>query len=120
MGQPTRQSIEPTYDHRQTGDRFTVAYLVNGRRINEESITDPFVRGRVTVSWRDIVRSLLRRRRLEVEFRVDGDRDIIEDIMELDANYRGIYDSTRRQQANAEIEHALERLAMTPDGEELN
>ena len=114
-----RQSIQPTYDHRETGDRYSVEYRVNGRSLGETSITDPFVRGSVTVSWRDVLRSLLQRKRLRVEFTVRGDTEIENDVMELDANYLA-YNSTRKRDFQEHVEQGLRRLAMTPDDEELN
>lgn len=40
-----RQSIQPTYDSRETGPRFSVEYFVNGRSIDKTPISDPFLRG---------------------------------------------------------------------------
>lgn len=116
-----RQSIKPTYDHRETGDRYFVQYSINSKLIGEsQSITDPFVRGTVVVGWRDILKSLLRHRSLKVEMRVRGDQSIEEDVMELDANYTGVESSTRRRAFRAAMESGLQRLAMTPADEELS
>jgi hypothetical protein len=104
-----RQSITPTYDHRETGDRFTVWTSVNGRPVSLTAIRDPFVSHRVTVGLGDLVRSLLRRR-LIVEMNVDGDREIVEDVCELDADYAGRHDSTRRAEWREQIEGALRRV----------
>lgn len=101
-----RESIAPTYDHRKTGDRFTVESRVDGRRISVTPIRDPFVSQRVTVGWRDLLRGLLRRR-LEVETLVSGDREIIEDLFELDNDYKGQSGSTRRRDWDAGLDRAL-------------
>jgi hypothetical protein len=99
-----RQSIQPTYDHRETGDRFTVETRVNGRPISAVSIRDPFVTQRVTVGWRDRLR-----RKLVVEVIVGGDSAIVDDVMELDADCL-TYRSTRRVEWNRQVQKALEKL----------
>lgn len=101
-----RGSIEPTYDHRETGDRFTVESRVHGRRISLTPIQDPFVCQRVVIGWKDLLRGLVRRR-LEVETLVSGDREIVEDVFELDNDYKGQHGSTRRQEWEAALERAL-------------
>jgi hypothetical protein len=107
-----RQSIQPTYDHRQTGDRFTVEYSINGVRLGEPtSITDPFVSGRVTIGWHDLLRCLLRFCATTVEITVRGDAEIVEDVLELDANYLGTHSSTRRKAFKARLESSLRDLA---------
>lgn len=102
----SRRSIEPTYDHRQTGDRFTVETRVGDRRVSLEPSRDPFVHTRVTVGLRDLLRGLLRRR-------LGGDADIVEDVSELDADYAGRHgrspssSSTRRAEWKEQLEGAL-------------
>jgi hypothetical protein len=103
-----RQSITPTYDHRETGDRFTVETRINGRRLNEVTTRDPFVSHRVTVGWRDLLRSLLRLK-LVVEVIVGGDPQIVDDVMELDADCL-TFNSTRRDEWNGRVEEALRRV----------
>lgn len=105
-----RKSITPTYDHRKTGDRYTVTSKVNGRPIAwQEPIPDPFVRHTVHVSWKDLLRSLIRRRGLAVEVTVGGDPGIVEDVLELDANYLGP-NCTRRQEFNTELLIAMDLM----------
>lgn len=104
-----RQSIEPTYDHRETGDRFTVTTLVNGRTISEIPLRDPFVRHRVVVGWRGLLHALLRRK-LEVVVMLGGDRVIVEDVCELDGDYLG-FDCTRRDEWAAHVQGELARIA---------
>lgn len=100
-GGKKRQSIAPTYDHRETGDRFTVESRVNGRRAALVPIRDPFVFHRVTLGWRDRLR-----RKLVVEVIVGGDSEIVDDVMELDADCL-TFNSTRRDEWNATVESAL-------------
>ena len=96
-----RQSIKPTYDHRETGDRYSVETRVNGRRVGVTPTRDPFVFHRVTIGWRDRLR-----RRLVVEVLVSGDPEIVDDVMELDADCL-TSDSTRRDEWNATVQKAL-------------
>lgn len=117
--QPMRQSIEPTYDSRETGQRYTVEYRIDGRSVDGvHPLSDPFIHGTVRVSWRDLLRGLFRRG-LVVQVHLSADQELIEDVMELDANHLA-YNSTRRAAFKGEIETALSRLAMTPTDEELN
>jgi hypothetical protein len=103
-----RQSIQPTYDHRETGDRFTVETRINGRRLNEITTRDPFVHHRVVIGWRDLLSFALRGR--EVTVIVGGDRTIVDDVMELDADCL-TFGSTRREEWNAEINRSLASLS---------
>ncbi len=104
-----RQSIQPTYDHRKTGDRFTVETRVNDRRVSLTPTRDPFVCHRVTIGWRGLLTGLLRRS-LVVEVLVGGDREIVDDVMELDADCL-TDNSTRRGEWNEQIQGALSRAA---------
>lgn len=92
-----RESIKPTYDSSETGPRFTLSTFVNGRSVDwEEPLIDPFVTTEMRISWRDALRGLLRGG-LKVRFQVSGDRDIIEDVLELDNDYIGVGSSRRRE-----------------------
>ena len=105
-----RVSIAPTYDSRKTGPRYHVTTTLNGRVLEwEKRIADPFVTTRVTVGWRDLLRSL-RHGRLVVGVHVSADREVIEDVMELDANYLGT-NCTRRDEFNAGIQSAISSVA---------
>lgn len=95
-----RVSIQPTYDGRVTGPRFHVTTRIGDRTIGfEDRVTDPFVNHRVTIGWPDLLRGLLRRR-LEVTVIIGGDRDVVEDVLELDSEWLG-GDSTRRDEFTA-------------------
>lgn len=101
-----RQSIQPTYDSRETGDRYRVTTQIGDRTIAfHKPISDPFVHTTVTVGWPDLLRGLLRRH-LTVTVIVDGDREIVDDVLELDANTL-VAGSTRREEFNRGIHAAL-------------
>lgn len=105
-----RQSIQPTYDSRETGPRFHVTYRVGTKTIEfQRPIEDPFVRGTVVVGWRDLLRGLLRRH-LEVTMIVGGDRDIVDDVMELDGNTLVPSRSTRRDTWDSDVNERLGEL----------
>lgn len=97
-----RTSIQPTYDSRKTGPRYYVTTQIDDRTIEfQKPIADPFVRQTVHIGTRDLLRGLLRRH-LTVVVNVGGDRDVVEDVMELDNNWLGS-DSTRRDGFNAAL-----------------
>jgi hypothetical protein len=82
-----RQSIRPTYDSRETGPTYHVTTRIGDRTITfQEPIADPFVRTTIHVGWRDVLRELLRRRRLRITVIVGGDPARIDDVLELDEN----------------------------------
>lgn len=95
-----RVSIQPTYDSTKTGPRYHVTTRLGDRTIGfQKPISDPFVNHRVTIGWPDLLRGLLRRR-LEVVVLVGGDRDVVDDVLELDSEWLG-GDSTRRDEFTA-------------------
>jgi hypothetical protein len=105
-----RQSIEPTYDSRETGYRYHVTTQVGDRTISfQHRLADPFVRQTVHIGWKDLLRGLLRRH-LQVTVIVGGDRQIVDDVMELDANTL-VPNSTRRSGFDAGINTALANYA---------
>jgi hypothetical protein len=99
-----RQSIQPTYDHRETGDRFTVDTRINGRHLNKITTRDPFIHHRVVIGWRDLLRFVLGGREIVVV--VGGDLQIVDDVLELDGDCL-TFNSTRRQEWNAQVDSAL-------------
>lgn len=101
---PKRHSIEPTYDHRETGNRFTVETRINGARLNEITTRDPFIHHRIVIGWRDLLGFVCRGR--EVAVIVGGDSQIVDDVMELDADCL-TFGSTRRDDWNAHVEQRL-------------
>jgi hypothetical protein len=81
-----RPSVRATYDSRQTGPRYWVTTEINDRAIAfRERLADPFVRTTVHVHWRDLLRGLLRLR-LRVTVTVGADREMANDVLELDEN----------------------------------
>lgn len=117
MPRPKRQSIQPTYDHRQTGDRYWVTTEIDNHTIGfQQPLTDPFVRQTVRVHWRDLLRGLLRRG-LTVTVSVGGDHDIQEDVLELNGDYVGT-SSTRRDEWNSGMNKRLVRYGKEQEAAE--
>jgi hypothetical protein len=114
-----RQSIQPTYDSRETGPRYHVTTTVDDRPVTwRESITDPFVRHTVTLGWRDLLRGVLRRR-LTVIVTVGADNDMVDDVLELDANAL-IPGSTRGAEFQRGIHQAMASFLPEELGPEAN
>lgn len=105
---PERQSIQPTYDSRETGPRYHVTSRIDDRPVvTMEPIQDPFVRHTVYVGWRDLLRGLIRRR-LSVTVIVGGDRRIVDDVLELDADTL-VLNSSRAREFHSSLGKALVR-----------
>jgi hypothetical protein len=106
-----RNSIRATYDSRETGPRYTVTTEMNGQ-VQEwrKPIDDPFVTTTVKIGHRWTLLRAFLRGRLDVTVSVDGDGDIVEDVLELDDNYLGI-NCTRRAAFNSHINEALHNFA---------
>lgn len=76
----------PTYDSRETGPRFHVSSRVGDKTVAfQEPIADPFVRHTVTLGWPALLRGLLRGE-LAVTVLVGGDTEVVNDVLNLDAN----------------------------------
>lgn len=104
-----RSSIRPTFDSRETGARYHVTTRIDDETIDfQHRVSDPFVRQTVTIGWRHLLRGLLRGR-LVVEVIVSGDRDVVNDVLELDDNTL-LPGSTRRAAWDSHINEALGRL----------
>ena len=112
-----RQSIDATYDSRDTGDRYHVTTTIGDRMLMfQRRVPDPFVRTTVRVGLWDALRALLRGRPVEVTVLVGGDRGVVTDVLELDYNTLTL-NSTRRDEWNR---HVHDRLAMlSADEQEL-
>lgn len=104
-----RKTITPTYDGAKTGPRYHVTSSINGHTVTwQYPIEDPFVRHTVYIAWRDRLKSLFMRR-FAVQVMVGGDRDIIEDVLELNSDYLGGMTSDRRKAFNRQVNDALAR-----------
>ena len=112
-----RTSIQPTYDSRETGPRYWVTSTLNGKPVAfRYPVEDPFVRHTVRVRWLDLLKSLITGRGMEVVVTVGGDRDVMEDVMELDNNFLG-FNCTRRDEFNQGINDAIGAFVDEQDGE---
>lgn len=79
-------SLRPTYDSAETRPRYWVTSTVNDRPVAfQQPLPDPFVRHTVRLGWRDLLRGLLRRGRLVVEVTVGAPGELMDDVLELDA-----------------------------------
>lgn len=78
-------SVRATYDSAQTGPRYWATVTVNGYPIEfRNPLPDPFARTKVTVSWADTLRALIRGRHVVVEVTIGADRELMNDVLELD------------------------------------
>lgn len=110
-----RSSIEPTYDSRETGPRYHVTTRLGDRTTEFQKPTpDPFVSHTVRLTWRGILRCLLDGKRPAVTVTVGGDRGIVEDVLELDADTLG-YNCTRRDEFNVSLGAAMHNLGSSSD-----
>lgn len=110
-----RQSIEATYDSRDTGHRFHVTAQVGDKTIDfQRRVPDPFVRATVNVGFWDALRALIRLRPVEVTVIVGADPEVMSDVLELDYNTL-IPGSTRRHEWDR---HVADILAMSSADEE--
>jgi hypothetical protein len=105
-----RNSVRATYDSRETGPRYHLTTQVNGRFIDvDKPLQDPFVTTRVTVGWRDLLRSLL-----HLEFTVvvsaGGDIEVVNDVLELDDDTL-IAGRTRHAAFHSHLAEAMGRTA---------
>lgn len=100
---PRRHSIEPTYDSRETGPRYHISSTINDKPVDKRTpLSDPFVRYTLAIHWWDALRAILTRGHLDVEVRVDGDKGIVDDVLELDINTL-LPNSTRRYEFHAAV-----------------
>lgn len=92
-----RQSIQPTYDSSKTGMAYHISSRLNDRTVVfMQPVADPFVTHTVHIGWWDRLRCLLRRR-MDVTVLVGGDKDRLDDVLELD-DQALIPRSTRHQE----------------------
>jgi hypothetical protein len=106
-----RQSIEPTYDSRETGDAYTVETREGDKRIDKIAIADPFVNTTIHIrGWRNAWAVLRGRYRCSVHVGAD-DPARIEDIFELNDDYKGQKGSTRRTDWDAQFQRDLSDFA---------
>jgi hypothetical protein len=110
-----RQSIEATYDSRDTGERFHITTRVGSRTVAfQQRVPDPFARTTVHVGPWDALRALLRFRPIEVTVIVGGDTEVMNDVLELDYNTL-IPGSSRREGWNRHVSDRLTMMARTED-----
>lgn len=98
-----RISIKSTYDSVKDGSQYSIRTSVNGRSIGGRDLVDPFVTHTIKVSLIDTIKGLFRGG-VKVVVSIDGKNNrIVEDVMELDDQYLGLGDNTRREDFNKQI-----------------
>jgi len=75
-------SEKPYFLGEPNTEQFTVETYINGNKIGEQCIDDPFVRTTVVIGWRDILRALFRG--LKVQVCVNGSPGAERAVMTLD------------------------------------
>lgn len=106
-----RPSVRSTYDSRETGPRYWVTTAINGRQTEaRRMLDDPFVRHTVKVylGWGDRLRALFGKPQ-EVTVTVGADKDLMDDVLELDENQL-IAGRTRRAAFHSHMNEALGRF----------
>lgn len=104
-----RNSIRATHDTRETGPRYHVTARVNDETILfQHPVKDPFVSQDVTVTWMGLLRNLLRFRPLRITVLVGGDKEIVDDVLELDDD-QIVPDSSRRAAFHSHLNEAIAR-----------
>jgi hypothetical protein len=104
-----RKSIEPTYDSRETGPQYHVTTFVDDKLVGEmhSPMPDPFANTTVTVCWRDALKAALRHRPIKVAVSIGATPDRVEDVLELNNDYRGEPDSTRHTEFAEQLRRSM-------------
>jgi hypothetical protein len=101
-----RQSIDPTYDARKSGEPYTVEVREEDRRVSRIVCGDPFINTTVHPrGWRAALAVL--RRRYSVSVHVGACPPLVEDVLELNADYKGVRGSSRRREWDQQLEGSL-------------
>jgi hypothetical protein len=102
----------PVFDSRTDELPYHMTTYVDGEVITfRQPMPDPFHNTTVHIKpkWRTRLRLFFGGETV-VEVSVGGSHDIVEAVLELDANYRGETGSVRRAEADAELHQALGEL----------
>jgi hypothetical protein len=114
-----KTSITPTYDSRQTGPRYWVTTEIDGKAIEfQRPIDDPFVRKTVNIDWRWFSWLPWPSRKLTVTVLVGADRELMDDVLELDDNQL-VAGRSRRVEFNAGMHRALADAAVDEELREM-
>jgi hypothetical protein len=105
-----RNSIRPTYDSRETGPRYHVTVRIGDETVLfRRRVPDPFVRQSVIIDWRPWKWLPWPRRKVTVTVIVDGDPDVVNDVLELDADTL-VPGSTRQAAFRSHLNEAMARF----------
>ena len=65
-------------------EQFRIETRLNGEKVGDQAIHDPFIFSRITIGWQDLLKCLLFRRKAVVEVRLTGTEGAQRRIMMLD------------------------------------
>lgn len=112
--QRRQHEVTATYDGREIDKPYTLYTWSNlADDADVRHLDDPFHRTTVVTYRRSLLRALWRGR-LEITLSLIAPHWLMEDVMELDANYRGEAGSPRRRASEATMQQALKRFASSP------
>lgn len=100
---------------------FDITTKVNGKVIGEfrRPMPDPFHRTEVTVGWRDLLRTVVRRRALVLEVSVGADSRTMENVLALNPDHLGYPGTPSRKAWEASLNEGLSTRAkadfLSPD-----
>jgi hypothetical protein len=91
---------------------------VNDRIVGQhmKPLPDPFARTEVVVGWADVLRALLRRRRLTVTVVMHADSRTVEQVLALNPDHLGYAGTPSRKAWEAELHGRLSSLAKPERG----
>jgi hypothetical protein len=105
-----KSSIRATYSSTHEPNPYHVGVRLDDETILfQKPIADPFVRQEVIISPRRLLRSLLRWKPLTVTVLVGGDKERIDDVLELDDQWL-VPGRTRRAAFHQHINERLREL----------
>lgn len=105
-----RQSVNPVWNSNTGHLAYEITTYENGAKLSTRKIEDPFVRHKITIPWIQLICHLLRFRKLELIVSVSGLPHVQEAVLELNADYLGAQNSTRRHSWNQSVENSLSAI----------
>jgi hypothetical protein len=117
MSSAKRPDAQAQQEGRQRVARYSVTVFENHRRLDRRPIVDPFINTYVRPSgWRAALAVMLGR--YEVEVQVRADKELTEQVLELDPEYLGEWGSERRKAWDARVQAAFASFAGEDDDDD--